>query len=96
MSTGPRLYYEGYGSYGCPKNFLTIKPLKEVEKIIASLQNQLTKKKSTRASLCYYGKGSPDCPKTFFPIDPLKKSKKNRISRKFDNGENDLRIKSVL
>ena len=39
MSTGPSLYYEGYGSYGCPKNFLTIKPLKEVEKTIASLQN---------------------------------------------------------
>ena len=30
---------EGYGSYGCPKNFLTIEPLKEVEKIIASLEN---------------------------------------------------------
>ena len=39
MSTGPSLYYESYGSYGCPKNFLTIKPHKEVEKIIASLEN---------------------------------------------------------
>ena len=39
MSTGPSLYNEGYGSYGCPKNFLTIKPLKEVQKIIASLEN---------------------------------------------------------
>ena len=41
MSTEPSLYYEGYGygSYGCPKNFLTIKPLKGVEKIIASLEN---------------------------------------------------------
>ena len=37
MSTIPSLYYEGYGSYDCPKNFLAIKPLKEVEKIIASL-----------------------------------------------------------
>ena len=32
MSTGPSLYYDGYGSYDCPKKFLTIKPLKEVEK----------------------------------------------------------------
>ena len=39
MSTGPSLDFAGYGSYGCPKNFLTIKPLKEVEKIIASLEN---------------------------------------------------------
>ena len=39
MSTGPSLYYEGYGSYGCPKNSLTIKPLKEVEKIIVSQEN---------------------------------------------------------
>ena len=39
MSTGPSLYYEWYGSYGCPKNFLTIKPFKEVEKIIVSLEN---------------------------------------------------------
>ena len=34
MSSEPSLYYKGYGSYGCPKNFL-----KEVEKIIASLEN---------------------------------------------------------
>ena len=39
MSTGPSLYYEEYGSYGFPKKFLTIKPLKKVEKIIASLEN---------------------------------------------------------
>ena len=39
MSTGSSLYYKGYGSYDCPKNFLTIKPLKEVEKMIASLEN---------------------------------------------------------
>ena len=39
MNTGTSLYYEGYGSYGCQENFLTIKPLKEVEKIIASLEN---------------------------------------------------------
>ena len=32
MSTGPSLYYDGYGSYDCPKNFLPIKPLKEVKK----------------------------------------------------------------
>ena len=38
LSTGPSLYYEGDGSYDYPKNFLTIKPLKEVEKIIASLE----------------------------------------------------------
>ena len=39
MSAGPSLYYAGYSSYDCPKNFLTIKPLKEVKKIIASLEN---------------------------------------------------------
>ena len=39
MSTEPSLYYEGYGSDGCPENFLTINPLKEVEKIIASEEN---------------------------------------------------------
>ena len=86
MSTGPSLYYEGYGSYGCPKNFLTIKLLKEVEKIIASLENQLTKKISTRASPC----------KNFFSNRTPKEIEKNCISRKFDNGENELRTKSVL
>ena len=30
--TGPSLYYDGYGSYDCPKIFLPIKPLKEVKK----------------------------------------------------------------
>ena len=39
MRAGPSLYYEEYGNYGCPKKFLTIKPLKEVEKIIAFLEN---------------------------------------------------------
>ena len=32
MSTGPSLYYDGHGSYGFPWNFLSIKPLKGVEK----------------------------------------------------------------
>ena len=32
MSTGPSSYYDGYGSYDCAKNFLPIKPLKEVKK----------------------------------------------------------------
>ena len=32
MSTGPSLYYDGYGSYDCPKTLLAIKPLKEVKK----------------------------------------------------------------
>ena len=39
MNTGPNLYYEGYGNYSCLKNALTIKPLEEIEKIIASLEN---------------------------------------------------------
>ena len=30
-STRSSLYYDGYGSYDCPKIFLPIKPLKEVE-----------------------------------------------------------------
>ena len=29
MSTGLSVYYDGYGSYDCPKNFLLTKPLKE-------------------------------------------------------------------
>ena len=32
MSTGSTVYYDGYGSYDCPKIFLAIKPLKEVKK----------------------------------------------------------------
>ena len=31
MSTGPSLYYNGYGSYVSPKKFFLIKPLKEVQ-----------------------------------------------------------------
>ena len=27
MSTGSSVYYDGYGSYDCPKNFLPTKPL---------------------------------------------------------------------
>ena len=34
MSTGPSSYYNGYGSYDCPKKFLSIKPLKGVKKIL--------------------------------------------------------------
>ena len=34
MSTGPSLYYGGYGSHDCTKNVLPIKPLKEVKKNI--------------------------------------------------------------
>ena len=32
MSTGSTVYYGGYASYDCPKNFLRIKPLKDVGK----------------------------------------------------------------
>ena len=32
MSTGLSVYYDGYGSYDCPKNFLLIKPLRESNK----------------------------------------------------------------
>ena len=28
MSTGLIVYYDGYGSYDCPKSFLLMKPLK--------------------------------------------------------------------
>ena len=31
MSTESSVYYDGYGSYDCPKLFLRIKPLKGVE-----------------------------------------------------------------
>ena len=36
MSTISSVYYEGYGSYDCPKIFLPIKRLKEIEKKISS------------------------------------------------------------
>ena len=36
ISTGSYVYYDGYGSYDCPKNFLPIKPLKEVKKKYSS------------------------------------------------------------
>ena len=32
MSTKWTIYYDGYGSYDCPKDFLPIKPLEEVKK----------------------------------------------------------------
>ena len=59
MSTGPSLYYEGYGSYGCPKNFLTIKPLKEVEKIIASLESVLLWVRQSRLSKNFFSNRTP-------------------------------------
>ena len=69
MSTGPNSYYDGYGSYDCPKNVLPIKPLKEVKKKKkknASLENSITKKMSTGSSLYYDGFVSYDCPKIQF------------------------------
>ena len=41
MSTGPSLYYDGYGSYDCPKKFFLIKPLKEVKKIKKCVSREL-------------------------------------------------------
>ena len=32
MSLGQILYYDGYGSYDFPEKFLSMKPLKEIEK----------------------------------------------------------------
>ena len=66
MSTGPSLYYDGYGSYDCPKNVLPIKPLKEVKKKNASLENLITKKRSTGSSSFYDGFVSYDSPKIQF------------------------------
>ena len=67
MSTGPSLYYDGYGSYDCPKKFLSIKPLKEVKKKKnASLENLITKKMSTGSSSYYDGFVSYDFPKIQF------------------------------
>ena len=37
MSTGLSVYYDGYGSYDCPKTFLSIKPVKGVEKKIRKM-----------------------------------------------------------
>ena len=33
MRIGPSSYYDGYGNYDYPENFLPIKPLKEVKKM---------------------------------------------------------------
>ena len=52
MSTERSSYYDGYGSYDCPKNVLPIKPLKKVKKNV-SLENSITKKMSTGSSLYY-------------------------------------------
>ena len=52
MNTGPSSYYDGYGSYDCPKNFLPIKPLKVVKKN-TSPENSITKKIITGSSLYY-------------------------------------------
>ena len=32
-SSGSNVYYDEYGSYDCPKNFLVIKPLKKIKNI---------------------------------------------------------------
>ena len=41
MSIGSSSYYDGYGSYDCPKKFLRIQPLKEVKKsIFRELDNE--------------------------------------------------------
>ena len=69
MSTGSAVYYDGYGSYDCPKIFLRIKPLKEVEKIFkrnTHQENLTTKKMSTGSTVYYDGYGSYDFPKIKF------------------------------
>ena len=78
ISTKWSICYDGYGSYNCPKIFLPIKPLKEVEKNKqknAHLENSTTKKMSTGPTVYYDGYGSYDCPKNV-PIKPLKEVKK--------------------
>ena len=73
------MYYigNGYGNYDCPKNVLRIMSLKEVKKI-AFLENSLTKKTSTGASLFYDRYGSPGYPNNFLPIKPLKEVEQNK------------------
>ena len=73
MSSGPNLYYDGYGSYDCPKILLRIKPLKEVKKN-THLENLTTKIMSTESSVHYDGYGCYDCPKKFLPVKPLQES----------------------
>ena len=70
MSTESTVYYDGYGSYGCPKNVLPIKTLKKVKKKIQQkncyLENLTTKKMSTGSSVYYDEYGSYGCSKIFF------------------------------
>ena len=35
MSTGESSYYDSYGSYDCPKKFLSVKALKEEKKCVS-------------------------------------------------------------
>ena len=102
MSIGSTVYYDGYGSYDCPKNFFRMQPLKEVQnkKIKNShLENLTTKKMSTVLSVYYDGYGSYDYPKNFLLIKPLKGVKKKLekcSSGEFDNEENEHWTKFVL
>ena len=69
MSTKSSVYYDGYGSYDCPKIFLPIKPLKEVEKNLKKkvyLENVTTKEMTTGSTIYYDGYGSYGCSKIFF------------------------------
>ena len=53
MSTGPNLYYDGYGSFDYPKKILLREPLEGVKKHkkTASLENSTTEKMSTGLSV---------------------------------------------
>ena len=81
-NSGSSVYYEEYGSYDYPKNFLAIKPLKKIKnmnKQNAHLENLTKKKMRTGSSVYYDGYGSYDCRNNFLPIKPLKEVKKNLI-----------------
>ena len=67
------LYYEGYGSCGALKNVPTIKPLKEVEKIIVSRELVNEENKHQSESVLLRVRHSRFV-QNLFQIEPLKKS----------------------
>ena len=74
MSTKSSVYYEGYGGHDCPKIFLPIKPVKDVEIFFLNvhLESLTMKKMSIGLSLSYDGYSRYDFLKNVLLIKPLK------------------------
>ena len=61
MSTGPNLYYNGYGSYDYQKKILLRKPLQEVKKKLKNcISREFDNEENEHWTLYYDGFGSYD------------------------------------